>query len=71
MDNDPHSTIDPTPEEIAEACARIREAWSVDEHSRRRDFQPLLSYADPTVETAARFWASQRAVARVASRSAV
>jgi len=64
MDNDPHSSIDPTPAEIAERAAEIRAGWSVDEHIRRREYIPPLSYRDSSVEPKARFWAEERKTAR-------
>jgi hypothetical protein len=35
---------DPTPQEIAAECARIRESWSLAEHYRRAGLQPSLPY---------------------------
>jgi hypothetical protein len=66
-----HISAEPSPATIAKRAATIRKRWSHSEEQSRANFNVLMSYADPHVEKAARFWASQRAEAMRKARQAV
>jgi hypothetical protein len=44
----PSQRPDPSPSEIAEACARFRAAWSDDERRLRAGYVPVGPYVRPT-----------------------